>query len=116
MNCHFNFGYYNNRMNLPAHYLKNIQCVCSSGQAMDMLLQREIMIYNYIRWEILNNSAFSKRGVSPKFFGYIVIRENLFVIDFIAGARCTRPYKGQTHGSAPTRYRNLPLYQIGNVE
>jgi len=41
---------------------------------------------------------------------------NLFVIYFIVGARCTCPYKGQTHGSAPTRNHNLPLYQMGNAK
>jgi len=46
----------------------------------------------------------------------MVIRGNLFVIDFIAGARCTCPYKGQTHGSAPTKNHNLPPYQIRNAE
>jgi hypothetical protein len=46
----------------------------------------------------------------------MVIRENLFVVDFIVGARATCPYKGQTHGSAPTINHNLPLYQIGNTE
>jgi len=44
------------------------------------------------------------------------IRKNLFVIYFIVGARCMCPYKGQTHGSASTGNRNLPLYQMGNVE
>jgi len=43
------------------------------------------------------------------------IKKNLFVIYFIVGARCTCPYKGQTHGFSPTRYRNVPLYQMGNV-
>jgi len=46
----------------------------------------------------------------------MVIRENLFVVDFIVGARATCHYKGQTHGSAPTRNRNLPLYQMGDTE
>jgi len=37
-------------------------------------------------------------------------------MDFIVGARCTCPYKGQTHGSAPTRNHYLPLYKMGNAE
>jgi len=44
------------------------------------------------------------------------IRKNLFVIYFIVVARCTWPYKGQTHGSAPTRKRSLQPYQMRNVE
>ena len=57
-------------------------------------------------------AAEGRRGVpSPLPEGWLPKADGVF-----PGSIHESPYIGQTHWSAPTGYRNLPLYQIGNVE